>query len=169
MEPTGPYGQNEQFSRSTIPGAALFLQKFFKYVVKTLAMELVGQNDLFSRSNEPRSRRHCCQKISLTFVKTLAMEPLALTAKTAHFQGQTSLGAEFQRYFCRNFHGPPLRPYLWNQLALTSKTIHFKGQPISREVMEPAGPDDQNSPLSRSNETRVRKPPTLSIFACYNP
>ncbi|KAG5569105.1 hypothetical protein H5410_058871 [Solanum commersonii] len=73
---------------------------------------------------------------------------LTLTAKTAHFQGQTNLrvdltyGASWHSrpkrpifkhsnlIFAKILPGYPLIPYLWSQLALTAKTAHFQGQTI---------------------------------------
>ncbi|KAG5582381.1 hypothetical protein H5410_053008 [Solanum commersonii] len=48
-----------------------------------------GQNIPFSRSNVPRGS-HFCQIFSLTSVENLAMDPVGLHSKTAHFQNQTS-------------------------------------------------------------------------------
>ncbi|KAG5588772.1 hypothetical protein H5410_049206 [Solanum commersonii] len=103
MEPIGPIGENVPFSRSNEPRAEIFSRTF----IKNLSMEPVephGQNFPFSRSNKTQSSQ------------------LGLTAKTAHFQGQTNPGAG----------KPPILP-------------------IFTLAMEPVGPYGQNNPFSRSN------------------
>ncbi|KAG5574357.1 hypothetical protein H5410_054491 [Solanum commersonii] len=162
----GPHGQNNPFSRSNDPrsrscwltqpkrpifkvkpspkqeltyGASwpsppkhpIFKVKRFpkQTSVKTLSIEPVGphgQNVPFSRSNDPRSRLYLWSQ-------------LALTAKRAHFQGQTICrpvvhgifgDPKFDLIFAKILPGRPLRPYLLSQLALTAKTSHFQGQTI---------------------------------------
>ncbi|KAG5582350.1 hypothetical protein H5410_052977 [Solanum commersonii] len=102
MEPVGPDGQNNLFSRSNehqsspcIFGVLEFWRHFCQKIswtsIKTFVIEPVGphdQNIPFSRSYDPRSR------ISTSFLPKFFMDlwsQLALTAKTTHFQGQTSL------------------------------------------------------------------------------
>jgi len=115
------------------------------------------------------------QNFDLIFAKILRGRPLrpylwglfALTAKTAHFKGQTiprdgkpPLLPIFICYsspsflviwnsdfiFAKILPGRPLRPFLWSQLALKVKTAHFQGQTISGSG----------------------KPHILPIFVCYS-
>ncbi|KAH0646397.1 hypothetical protein KY284_034281 [Solanum tuberosum] len=78
--------------------------------IKTLPIEPVspnGQNVTFSKSNDPGTE---IQNSNLIFAKILPRRPLtpylwsqfALTAKTAHFQGQTIPRAEFPPHFYQN-------------------------------------------------------------------
>jgi len=116
------------------------------------------------------------QNFDLIFAKILRGRPLrpylwglfALTAKTAHFKGQTiprdgkpPLLPIFICYsspsflviwnsdfiFAKILPGRPLRPFLWSQLAFTAKTPHFQGQ------MNP----------------EASKPTILPILMCYSP
>ncbi|KAG5582345.1 hypothetical protein H5410_052972 [Solanum commersonii] len=168
MEPVVPDGQNGLFSRSNDPRSKNFSWMSFK----TLAMELAvpnGQNGPFSRSNKTRSSQ------------------LALTVKTAHFQGQTIPGADLSygascpdgqnESFSRS--NEP-RSKLWIRLALMAKMTHFQGQTIPGVelrrhfcqnfswtsvkilAMEPVVPDGQNSPFSRSNNPRTMEPVVLN-------
>ncbi|KAG5613726.1 hypothetical protein H5410_013550, partial [Solanum commersonii] len=119
-QPVDPHGQNGPFSRSNDRRSLTYganwpsrtkipIFKVNRALKKTLGMEPAGphsQNSPFPRSNGPRSRPYLWNQ-------------LALTAKTAHFQGQTNPVA-----------GHSLRPYLWSQLALMDKTLHFQGQSI---------------------------------------
>ncbi|KAG5574358.1 hypothetical protein H5410_054492 [Solanum commersonii] len=81
---------------------------------KTLAMEPVGphgQNDPFSRLNKPRSGKPLFCQFSYAIVHG--------------FFGDPNVRPPF---YAKNFHGRPLRPFLWSQLAITTKTAHFEGQ-----------------------------------------
>ncbi|KAH0746147.1 hypothetical protein KY285_007804 [Solanum tuberosum] len=105
MELVGPDGQIGNFQGQTIPGSGKPPTS-----VKTLAMEPVGpdgKTSPFSRSNDPRAgnppfcrfsctivngsfrdpffRRHLCQNISWTSIKTLAMEPVDPDWQTGPF------------------------------------------------------------------------------------
>ncbi|KAG5569109.1 hypothetical protein H5410_058875 [Solanum commersonii] len=148
--------------------------------VKALPMERVGphsQNGPFSRSNDPRVGKppllsiFMCysspsflviQNSDLIFAKIIPGRPirpylcrkLTLTAKTAHFQGQTIPRAgkpplNFDPIFAKIIPGRPIRPYLCSKLTLTAKTAHFQGQTIPRAA-------GQNGPFSRSNDPRRR-------------
>ncbi|KAG5628344.1 hypothetical protein H5410_000061 [Solanum commersonii] len=140
--------------------------------VKTFAMEPVGphgQNDPYSWLTEPWSR---------SLLRHYPWSQLPLTAKTTHFQGQKSPGADLS--YGANWPSRPKRPIF--KLTLTAKTSYFQGQTSSEAdlnygttwpsrpkcpnlkvkrtlkqtfAMEPVGPHSQNGPFWRSNETRV--------------
>uniref|UniRef100_M1AVU6 Uncharacterized protein n=1 Tax=Solanum tuberosum TaxID=4113 RepID=M1AVU6_SOLTU len=241
MEPVGPHGQNDPFSRSNDPRRRIltsFLHKFFMNVrydlncgavgphragtiIKTLAMEPVGphgQNDSFSRSNAPRSRirtsfllksfmdvrldlnygdslplrlkrpifkvkrtpeqvnplfyrfsfaiihhlfgdpefrTHFCRNLSWTFVKTLSMKP---GAKTDHFQRQLSPGAV-------GSHGQN-DPFSGSNVPRSRKTPHFANflmlqsmdflASVKTLAMEQVVTHGQNGPFSRPNDPKSR-------------
>ncbi|KAG5568918.1 hypothetical protein H5410_064081 [Solanum commersonii] len=136
--------------------------------VKTLSTELVGfhgQNNTFSRSNDPRIhgifrdpefRPHFCQNLTWTSVKTLSTEPVGTHGQDNPFSRsndpleQAMDFLEIQNsdiIFSKILPGHLLRHYLWSQLALTAKTDHFQGQAI----------------------LETSKHPILSIFMCYSP
>ncbi|KAG5578673.1 hypothetical protein H5410_049300, partial [Solanum commersonii] len=141
MEPIGPHGQNDPFSRSNDPRIRPYLWSQMALMSKTshfrgqmiprtgkppimpiftLPIELVGphgQNDRFSRSNDPWSRPYLWIR-------------LALTAKMAHFKIKRSLEQNFDLIFAKILPERLLRPYLWSQLALMAKTAHYHGQTI---------------------------------------
>ncbi|KAG5569107.1 hypothetical protein H5410_058873 [Solanum commersonii] len=120
-----------------------FCQNFAWTSVNTLPIEPIvphGQNGPFSRTNDQRSSPWISfeiQNSDLIFSKILPGRPLrpylwnqlALTAKTAHFQGQM-IPEKSNLIFAKILHGCPLIPYLWSQLALTAKTAYFQGQTI---------------------------------------
>ncbi|KAG5570391.1 hypothetical protein H5410_060157 [Solanum commersonii] len=155
MELFGPDGQNDSFSMSKeprackpphftdfhlaltakmthfqsqmIPGAdkSPILPIFVCYSSPSF---LVIRNSYFIIFfGDPEFRRYFCHNFSWTSAKTLAIESLALTAKTTHFKGQTSPEAVSPD----SQIGPISRsnkPRSRSQLALTAKTTHFKGQ-----------------------------------------
>ncbi|KAG5607817.1 hypothetical protein H5410_029309 [Solanum commersonii] len=96
-----------------------------------------GHNGPFKRSNEPRSRffgdpkfrRHFCQKITWTSIKTLTMEPVG-----HHGQNSTRFygDPEFRRQFCQKF--------MWTSVKILA--------------MEQVGHHSQNVPFTRLNEPR---------------
>ncbi|KAG5582357.1 hypothetical protein H5410_052984 [Solanum commersonii] len=181
MESVGSHGQNNLFSRSYDPWSKIpshFLPNFSWTFGKILAMvqlaltsktahfqgqmnpgaavELVdidSQNDLFSRSNEPRNSPQSflmIRNFDIIFAKkfyghlfqTLAMEPVGLTTRMAHFQGQTSPKAG----------KPPFLPIFFIFKVKRSPEKTF----IKISVMEPVGTDGQNGLFSRSNESQSR-------------
>ncbi|KAG5582379.1 hypothetical protein H5410_053006 [Solanum commersonii] len=114
MEPFGPYGQNDLFSRSKDPRSSspsiLVIQNF-----DTLAMESVspdGQSGPFSRSNEPRSkiRRLFYQNFSWMCIKTIAMEPVGPDGLNDPFSSLPSFFVivNYDVIFAKKFHGRPL-------------------------------------------------------------
>ncbi|KAG5588869.1 hypothetical protein H5410_039383 [Solanum commersonii] len=133
--------------------------------VITLPMESVGphgQNDPFSRSNEPRAE--------ITYGASWSSRP-----KWPILKGQTDPRAgkppilpifNFDIIFAKILPGRPLRPYLWSQLTLTAKTAHFQGQKRPRAGPYLRSPHGQNVPFSRSKEPYKGKPPNLLIFVC---
>ncbi|KAG5613684.1 hypothetical protein H5410_013508, partial [Solanum commersonii] len=164
-----PHGQNIPFSKSNDPRSSpwTFCQKIFWTSVKTLVMELVdphGQNIPFSRSNKPRSRygaswtswpKHPILKIKQAPEQTLAMDLIALTAKTSHFQGQTNLGAVHEL-----LGDLPVRPNFGQKFLWTSvKTL----------VMDAVGPHGQKSHFQAQTSPGAGKLPILPIFVCYSP
>ncbi|KAH0668388.1 hypothetical protein KY289_022881 [Solanum tuberosum] len=98
------------------------------------------------------------QNSDLIFAKILPGRPvrpyiygqLALTAKMAHFEGQTIPRAEFRPDFCQNF--------TWTSV----KALH----------MDPVIPHGQNGPFSRSNDSYSRILtsflPKFYLDACYD-
>ncbi|KAG5578660.1 hypothetical protein H5410_058794 [Solanum commersonii] len=92
-----------------------------------------GHNVPFPWSNEPHSRRPLRPYLWSKFV---------ITAKKAHFQGQTTPGAVHGLFDDLEF-----RPYFEQKFLWTSvKTLS----------MEPVDPHGQNVPFSRSKEPRRR-------------
>ena len=89
---------------------------------------------------------------------------MVTTAKTTHFQGQTTrehvisfywflcrvhgifCDPKFNVIFAENLHGRLLRPYLWRRLVTTAQMTHFKCQ------------------RSKSRKTHI-----WPIFVCYRP
>ncbi|KAG5578677.1 hypothetical protein H5410_049304 [Solanum commersonii] len=151
MEPVGPNDQNDQFSRLKDPRSRPYLwsqlaimaktthflgETILGISVNTLPMEPVGphgQNDPFSMSKDPRSRRP---------LRSYLWSQLALTAKTANFQVQM-----IPEVVHEIFGDPELRPHFFKNIILTF---------IKTFSMVPICPHGQNDPFSRSNDPRSR-------------
>ncbi|KAG5582385.1 hypothetical protein H5410_053012 [Solanum commersonii] len=133
-------------------------------IIMTLAMESFGpygQNDPFSRSKDLQSR------ISMSFLLKFFMD-------FTIFFGYL----EIQRHFCQNFSwtyvktldmepvGPdgPNDPFSRSNNPQSSSPSFFVIVNSDTLVMEPVGPEDQYSLFSRSNEPRRRKVPHFVDF-----
>ncbi|KAG5593545.1 hypothetical protein H5410_044059 [Solanum commersonii] len=131
MEPVGPLQDQTSLGEASWPSRPKRLIFKVKRAPEQFKDVLVIQN--FD---------HIFADIFHGSVKTLAMDPDGLTAKTAHFQGQTIL--ENVHEF---FDDPEFRPSFCQKFSWTFvKTL----------AMEFVGPDGQNGPFLRSNDPQSR-------------
>ncbi|KAG5598312.1 hypothetical protein H5410_029682 [Solanum commersonii] len=126
-QPVGPHGQNDPFSRSNDPRSSWPLRP--KWPILKVKRSPEQAIEFLKIQNFDRI---FSKFLSVCSLIPYQLSQLALTSKTADFQGQTIPGAEFRPHFSQILPGRPLIPYLWSKLALTAKTAHFQGQTIPR-------------------------------------
>ncbi|KAG5578700.1 hypothetical protein H5410_049327 [Solanum commersonii] len=149
MKPVGHHGQNGPFSRLNEPQFNPWVLLVTPNFDVIFAKNLHGSpSELSYRSSWSPQPKRPIHKVKQTSEQTFDMESVS-TTKTAHYKGQTSIGADkypilpiFMCYspqdfmvtnisdviFAKKLHGPPSRPWLWSQFVTTAKTAHFQGQ-----------------------------------------
>ncbi|KAG5613700.1 hypothetical protein H5410_013524 [Solanum commersonii] len=190
MEPVGPHGKNNPFSRSNDHPNLTYEENWpswTKHPIFKVKRSPDWVNTLFCQFScpifhgffgDPNFNIILAKILPRRALRPYLWRQLALLTKTDHFQCQTIPEAvhgifgdlDFDLFFPKILHGRPLRNYTWSQLALTAKTAHFKDQMIPGADVHldltygASWPYGQNNPFSKSNDPRSRETSHFAYF-----